>query len=389
MTRTSLGGTPLTLCLLLASAGLGFAQDTGVDEYNAENLRYLNSRVVDRTYRTQIKDEMGDKVEGAGKVRRVRFTYDKDDNNFAVRGVLVSFKGILIERYTFASLEEAALFSDHDREKENERFFFEARGKDVIVLSGSKTSSQRRTLALRDAAWTGRASTRATDVLQLTAGEEDSVTRFSKAALDASPDMKGLIGQVIQMADFLGTIPGSTKEDLPNGGFRVVFEDGVMGFTKSDEGAYTLSMHPDEASEGRLSRFLKRASPAPAAAPTSGSNSGGITGALGGAAIPSRLDLDDSGKTYSAKVGDTFTVRLSGSFSGGYSWQVVDLSSRLELVSETNSNDPNGPVGSAGGVDFEFRVKRAGTIELKLDFARAWDPTSTAETVRITINASN
>lgn len=384
MTRTSFAATPLSLCLLLASAGLGLAQDTGVSDNNAEDLRYLSARKPDRTYRSAIAGRMGDQVKGAGEVRRVEFDYDKDGHSFAVRGVLVSFQGLLVERYTFANTEEAVLFSDHDRADTDARHLLEIRGKDALILSGRNTSSQRRTLALREAAWTGRAATRATDVLELKAGEDDTVIEISRAGLDASPDTKALIDQMRPMLDFIGTSPGATKEAVP-GGSRIVFDDGVMSLADTPSGGLRLTQHPDEASEARLARFFKRAQPQPAA-PTSGGNSGGISAALSGAPLPSSLDLGDSGKTFSAKVGETFTVRVQGNASTGYRWATVGLSSKLELVSES-SGSSGGPVGGGSGVEFEFRVKKAGKIELKLDYARSWDKDNPAETLEVTINA--
>ncbi len=383
MTRTA-RALPLSLCLLLVPAGLACAQDTGVSANNAENLRYLSARKADRTYRTRIADELGDQVKGSGEVRRVAFDYDKDGHNFAVRGVLVAFDGVLIERYSFASLEEAALFSDHDRADSDARHLLEVRGKDALVLSGPKTSSQRRTLALREAAWTGRAATRATDVLELKAKDEDALIKISKAALDASPDLKELLENVRAMADFMGDQPGSTKESLP-GGFRMVFDDGVLGLVESPEGDLTLTQHPDAASEARLARFFKRVSPEPT--PATGANSGGLSAALGGAALPATLGLSDSGKTFRAKVGDTFTVRVQGNASTGYRWSTVGLSSKLELVSESSASSGGGPVGGGGAVEFEFRVKRSGTVDLELAYARSWDKDNPAETLKVTITA--
>jgi len=385
MTLTALRALPLSLCLLLAPAGLAFAQDTGVSDNNAEDLRYLSARKADRTYRTRIADELGDQVQGSGEVRRVAFDYDKDGHTFPVRGVLVAFDGVLIERYSFASLEEAVLFSDHDRANPNARHMLEVRGKDAIVLSGRRTSSQRRTLALREAAWTGRAATRGTDVLELKSKEEDALIKISRAGLDASPDIQQLLESIRPMADFLGDSPGATKETLPRGGFRIVFDDGVIGLSESPEGDLTLTQHPDEASEARLARFFKRVLPEPA--PTSGANSGGLTSALGGAALPSTLELSDSGKTFKAKVGDTFTVRVQGNASTGYRWSTVDLSSKLELVSESSASSGGGPIGGGSAVEFEFRVKRSGTVELEMAYARSWDAANPAETLKVTINA--
>ena len=381
MTRTSFA--PLSVCLLVAAASLGLAQDTGVSGANADNLRYLSARAADRAYRTEIADQMGAEVKGAGEVRRVQFDYAKDGQSFRVRGVLVSFDGVLIERYTLASLGEAVAFSDHDRADSEARHLLEVRGKDALVISGANTRSQTRALALREAAWTGATAARSTDVLELKSGEDDSVIQISQAGLDASPETKAKIDDLRPYADLLGGMPGTQRETLP-GGFRLVFDDGVISLADAPAGGLILARHSDEANEARLARFLGRA--LPQAAPTTVATTG-IAGAISAAALPASLSLSDSGQTFAAKVGDTFRVRVRGNASTGYRWEPVSLSAKLQLVSQS-SGSAGGPVGGGGSVEFEFRVKSAGTIQLKLNYARAWDKDNPAETLEVTIHAS-
>lgn len=368
---------------LFAVFGLGLpalAQEVGVSDSSLKDLDYLPDRSSERALRDRIGAEVGG---SPGKVRRVQFDYDQDGVDFRVRGALVEFSGLLVERYRVRSLANAVRFADHQRVKSDARMLLEVRGKEILVLSGSKTRSRKRTLAVRKAAWGpgGKSS----DLLELKAGKEDSVIRLSKAALAASQETRAKLDQAKQLVDVLEGVPGAKRENLANGGFRLEFEDGILSLRHSPSGDAILGQHPNESRERGLQRFLAEALPAPKPTPpppASGPGTGGISAALKGEPqIPTTLYAQHSSKRFRANLGQMFEVSLRGNTgSTGYEWQPVPPAG-IKLVSRWS--DPH-PAGGTREV-FVFRAEKAGLHELRLQYVRPWQPDSPAEVFEATI----
>ena len=370
--------TSLAMLLVFGLGAPALAQDVGVADSSLKELDYLPSRKVDRTLRDRIAAEVG--IATPGKVRRVQFDYDQDGAEFAVRGVVVEFPGLLVERYRVRSLARAVRFADHGRIKSDSRLLLEVRGKEVLVLTGSETRSRKRTIAIREAAWGAGSGAALPDLLELKAGQEDSLIRVSAAALAASPETKAKLNQAKQLVDVLGGVPGAKREDFENGGFRLEFDDGILSLRTSSAGDVHLGQHPSATRERSLERFLAQALPAPA--PPASPSTGGIAAALQGEVqIPTTLYAEHSAKKFRANLGQMFEVSLRGNAaSTGYEWQAL-VPAGMKLVSRWS--DPH-PAGGTREV-FVFRAETAGVAELRLHYVRPGNPTSPGEVFEATI----
>jgi predicted secreted protein len=105
------------------------------------------------------------------------------------------------------------------------------------------------------------------------------------------------------------------------------------------------------------------------------------------------LTASDNGSTIEVKVGDTFSVSLSGVPTAGYVWAPENLPTGLEVtagLSGATSSNQNIP-GFTGGNHWEvttFRAVAAGRYELQLAQRRPWEPASepAASTFKAVIN---
>lgn len=105
------------------------------------------------------------------------------------------------------------------------------------------------------------------------------------------------------------------------------------------------------------------------------------------------LTASDNGSTIEVKVGDTFSVSLSGVPTAGYVWAPENLPAGLEVtagLSGATSSNQNIP-GFTGGNHWEvtaFRAVTAGRYELTLAQRRPWEPASepAADTFKVAVN---
>src|SRR5690349_4206950 len=85
------------------------------------------------------------------------------------------------------------------------------------------------------------------------------------------------------------------------------------------------------------------------------------------------LTENDSGRTFDANAGSTFTVRLKENPTTGYRWAVESLSG-LELLED---NFERGTAAGSPGVRvFQFRVPASGSHDLRLHSWREWQGNS-------------
>jgi len=89
----------------------------------------------------------------------------------------------------------------------------------------------------------------------------------------------------------------------------------------------------------------------------------------------SALTAKDNGTAVTVKTGDTFTVKLEGNPSTGYTWEAKDLdTSILEQVGDPAFDSSNPAlVGSGGSLTLTFKALKAGTTTLTLIYHRPWE----------------
>lgn len=89
-----------------------------------------------------------------------------------------------------------------------------------------------------------------------------------------------------------------------------------------------------------------------------------------------------------ARVGRTFTVRLSSNPSTGYAWHLTP-DEHVDVVDETfESSAAEGMVGSGGTQVFTLRARQVGRTTLTFVHRRAWErdlPPLQVETVAVRV----
>ena len=96
---------------------------------------------------------------------------------------------------------------------------------------------------------------------------------------------------------------------------------------------------------------------------------------LSTAGCSSALTVKDNGTAVTVNTGDTFTVRLEGNPSTGFTWEAKDLdTSILEQVGDPKfSGGAPGMVGSGGDLTLTFKALKPGTTTLTLIYHRPWE----------------
>lgn len=94
---------------------------------------------------------------------------------------------------------------------------------------------------------------------------------------------------------------------------------------------------------------------------------------------PLSLTETDNGKTFTVKAGGPIEVVLPGNPTTGYAWTAAltgEDAALLELVEDFYEEDPveGDVVGSGGVYTFTFRAAAEGTAQLKLIYARSFEP---------------
>jgi len=95
--------------------------------------------------------------------------------------------------------------------------------------------------------------------------------------------------------------------------------------------------------------------------------------------IPLVITQDADGTLESTSVGGQVEIRLPGNAGTGYEWLLVDpqplAGSPLDSVQEgTFEPDQPGLPGSAGTYIFKYKATSSGTLTLRYDYKRSWEP---------------
>ena len=87
------------------------------------------------------------------------------------------------------------------------------------------------------------------------------------------------------------------------------------------------------------------------------------------------LTKADSGTEIKAKPSDVIQVELQSLGSAGYSWYIDQLDKEhLDLISEkTQQTVDDNKVGASTIITWQFKVKKQGHTQLKLDYYRRWE----------------
>ena len=82
---------------------------------------------------------------------------------------------------------------------------------------------------------------------------------------------------------------------------------------------------------------------------------------------------------YEIAVNESFQVELDSNPTTGFGWKWTNKQSVSIVDSTGNEYIPNTPVlmGSGGKERWKFKGIKPGTDTLRLEYCRAWDPTST------------
>ncbi|MGE0710364.1 MAG: protease inhibitor I42 family protein [Planctomycetota bacterium] len=364
MIRRSLPALVAGLLLLSSPA---FADvEPGVEHADLSGVQYASARAADKARRDAIARELS--LTDRGETRRVRYEWQDDDpaqTTFPVRGVLTGFKDLLVEQYTVADLGQAALFSDQDRERPDELWVLEVRGKQVLILSGKAVADDAAVSRLRDLLWPKSAPKRV-DVLGRQQGKDDLIFRFSKEALAAAPSIQQqLDGQAANLSQLAALSPGA-KLEVKGDKQRLDLGQEVFSFERSAE-ATTVGLHPNKKKEQAMNAFMSAMLPA----------SPGAAGALSSATgAPKKLSVSkaDAGATLQLKKGGTVTVRLAGNPTTGYQWKLDKKASGVDLVDERFAGPgAGGPVGAGGEFVFVLEATSKGKRTLSFDYRRPWE----------------
>jgi inhibitor of cysteine peptidase len=104
----------------------------------------------------------------------------------------------------------------------------------------------------------------------------------------------------------------------------------------------------------------------------------------------SKIKNSDAMKSdYEIGVGESFQLELTSNPSTGYSWSWSNQQA-VSVVEKTDSkytaNNP-GSMGGGGSEVWTFKGLKSGSDSLKLEYKRAWEPDSPAEskTIKVTV----
>jgi predicted secreted protein len=86
------------------------------------------------------------------------------------------------------------------------------------------------------------------------------------------------------------------------------------------------------------------------------------------------IKKQDNGKEITVKTGDIIRVELEEMGTAGYSWFVDNLNSEhLEMLSKGTKPMSEDKVGAPVLGIWMFRAKKNGSVEINLDYYRAWE----------------
>lgn len=87
------------------------------------------------------------------------------------------------------------------------------------------------------------------------------------------------------------------------------------------------------------------------------------------------LSRAESGKTFTYKVGDSFTIKLSENPSTGYVWRFKtepESQQIVSLISDNFEESVQGRVGAGGEHSFVWQAVNVGTVEIYGFHTRPW-----------------
>ncbi|MEZ6186598.1 MAG: hypothetical protein R3F62_16505 [Planctomycetota bacterium] len=272
----------LTLIALMITSA-AFADPTpGISSAQTSQLEEAAAHARDLELRDAIDDALH---LAGGEARRVRFTFEGDQGALEVRGAVLAWDTLKVERYRVADLAEAMLLGEQDRDDPSEPHTLELRGRDVLVLSGPAAQDAATVRELRSLCWPKSAQKRV-DGFYRKAGEDDQWMRISREALAASPWLAGhpsleptLMQQLAALSPNATLTSEGTLLRLDLGG------DGIMTLDRAD--AFTaVGMHTSADAERAILAFRDAVlgdAPAPAAGPGAPA-AGGLVDGLAGSA---------------------------------------------------------------------------------------------------------
>ncbi|RMG14257.1 MAG: hypothetical protein D6731_10585 [Planctomycetota bacterium] len=373
--------------LAVSSPALAGPPEIGISSLDVEEVRYLAPTIVQRTQAKRLEEALGDRLEGKARLRRVRLIYEEDESGrrFPVRGFLYGWRNLVIERYLMADLDEAVAFFDHDREEPNALSFVEARGRQVLVVTGKDADDGALVARVRELAWP-RSVGKRVDAIGLQESEENFYYAVSSQAFAANPQLVALFDEAREGLEILASFDVNAKVSKEGDVRRVAYTNGIL-----TAGPHSMARYSDEDGEKRVTDLLSLVGPLPAGVSLPGTaSSSGLSGALGGAtsggnsSAPDAVALgpNDEGRTVRIARGGELVVELPGNPSTGYRWEVKKSPRKLELVDEEfDGPGAGGPVGAGGKFRFVFRARRKGSETLTLVYRRPWE-SEAAETFR-------
>ena len=100
--------------------------------------------------------------------------------------------------------------------------------------------------------------------------------------------------------------------------------------------------------------------------------------------MPRILDASADGSDISIPVGEHVVLTLDENRTTGFAWQVVSGAEPV-LALHGDTFEPPATLGAGGSHVWDFEASQSGQAQLKLAYARAWDPSSAARAFYINV----
>jgi predicted secreted protein len=98
---------------------------------------------------------------------------------------------------------------------------------------------------------------------------------------------------------------------------------------------------------------------------------------------------DDNGRTLELKVNDSFDLLLSESRMGGYRWNLVETGAPVLKAEEIGSHaaDASAP-GGGSSRSWCFTAQQPGSVQLRLQHLRSWQPNAPSRDFRLSVKVA-
>lgn len=122
-----------------------------------------------------------------------------------------------------------------------------------------------------------------------------------------------------------------------------------------------------------------------------GACSSAITSDYSNSSKPEKIFTLSSNETMqqSVKVGDIFLIEMASNPSTGYRWAIVNrreafkcLQLKKEQAFPASLNSQSNIVGAAGKQQWQFAAKCVGDAQVRFEYRRSWEATSTPASAR-------